>query len=130
MTLLFGDYKALLTVVFVLELRTGELIKDEYFTLFEAVGALEVGRNPFILAARPSSIVELSRRLTVLDSRQIMDSKMDSGYLGPGENQAHALEDDHDIMRELAPEEVVGIMDELLCHEVSGFLRRAGGYHH
>lgn len=90
MTLLFGDYKALLTVVFVLELRTGELIKDEYFTLFEAVGALE-----------------------------IMDSKMDSGYLGPGENQAHALEDDYDIMRELAPEEVVGIMDELLCHEMA-----------
>ncbi|KAH1307433.1 hypothetical protein KXV31_005665 [Aspergillus fumigatus] len=101
------------------KLRTGELIKDEYFTLFEAVGALEVGRNPFILAARPSSIVELSRRLTVLDSRQIMDSKMDSGYLGPGENQAHALEDDYDIMRELAPEEVVGIMDELLCHEMA-----------
>lgn len=72
------------------KLRTGELIKDEYFTLFEAVGALE-----------------------------IMDSKMDSGYLGPGENQAHALEDDYDIMRELAPEEVVGIMDELLCHEMA-----------
>lgn len=26
----------------VLELRTGQLVKDEYFTLFEAVGALEV----------------------------------------------------------------------------------------
>lgn len=49
---------------------------------------------------------------------QIMDSKMDSGYLGPGENNAQALEDDYDIMRELAPEEVIGIMDELLFHEV------------
>lgn len=43
---------------------------------------------------------------------------MDSGYLGPGENHAQALEDDYDVMRELAPEEVMGIMDELLCHEV------------
>lgn len=43
---------------------------------------------------------------------------MDSGYLGPGENHAQALEDDFDLMRELAPEEVLGIMDELLCHEV------------
>ncbi|KAF9883813.1 hypothetical protein FE257_002750 [Aspergillus nanangensis] len=72
------------------KLRTGQLVKDEYFTLFEAVGALE-----------------------------IMDSKMDSGYLGPGENHAQALEDDYDTMRELAPEEVVGIMDELLCHEMA-----------
>ncbi|KAK1146997.1 N-alpha-acetyltransferase, non-catalitic subunit [Aspergillus melleus] len=71
-------------------LQTGQLVKDEYFTLFEAVGALE-----------------------------IMDSRMDSGYLGPGENNAQALEDDYDIMRELAPEEVVGIMDELLFHEMA-----------
>jgi len=47
-----------------------------------------------------------------------MDSKMDSGYLDPGENHAKALEDDYDVMRELLPEEVVGIMDQLLCHEV------------
>lgn len=47
-----------------------------------------------------------------------MDSKMDSGYLAPGENHAKALEDDYDVMRELLPEEVVGIMDQLLCHEV------------
>ncbi|KAA8650465.1 hypothetical protein EYZ11_000815 [Aspergillus tanneri] len=72
------------------KLNTGQLVKDEYFTLFEAVGALE-----------------------------IMDSKMDSGYLGPGENHTQALEDDYDIMRELAPEEVIGIMDELLCHEMA-----------
>ncbi|RAL15298.1 N-alpha-acetyltransferase 35, NatC auxiliary subunit [Aspergillus homomorphus CBS 101889] len=72
------------------KLRTGQLVKDEYFTLFEAVGALE-----------------------------IMDSKMDSGYLGPGETNAQALEDDYDLMRELAPEEVLGIMDELLCHEMA-----------
>lgn len=44
---------------------------------------------------------------------------MDSGFLGPDENHAQALEDDYDITRELAPEEVVGIMDGLLCHEVS-----------
>ncbi|PWY68661.1 amino-acid N-acetyltransferase subunit Mak10 [Aspergillus heteromorphus CBS 117.55] len=71
------------------KLKTGQLVKDEYFTLFEAVGALE-----------------------------IMDSKMDSGYLGPGENHAQALEDDYDMTRELAPEEVLGVMDGLLCHEM------------
>ena len=47
-----------------------------------------------------------------------MDSKMDSGYIGPGENQAQALEDDYDVTQELTPEEVLSIMDELLCHEV------------
>lgn len=47
-----------------------------------------------------------------------MDSRMDSGYIGPGENQAQALEDDYDVTRQLTPEEVLGIMDELLCHEV------------
>lgn len=46
---------------------------------------------------------------------------MDSGYLGPGENQAHALEDDYDVTRELSPEEVLGVMDELVCHEVCCF---------
>ncbi|KAL4790423.1 Mak10 subunit, NatC N-terminal acetyltransferase-domain-containing protein [Aspergillus venezuelensis] len=71
------------------KLKTGQLVKDEYFTLFEAVGALE-----------------------------IMDSKMDSGYLGP-EEKGQGLEDDYDVMRDLAPEEVVWIMDELLCHEMA-----------
>lgn len=43
---------------------------------------------------------------------------MDSGYLGPDENHAQALEYDYDVVRELRPEEVLGIMDQLLCHEV------------
>lgn len=72
------------------KLNTGQLVKDETFTLFEAVGALE-----------------------------IMDSKMDSGYIAPGENLAQALEDDYDVRRPLTPEEVVGLMDQLLCHEVA-----------
>ncbi|KAI9787352.1 MAG: hypothetical protein M1816_007638 [Peltula sp. TS41687] len=67
-------------------LRTGELVRDDQFTLFESVGALE-----------------------------IMDPKMDSGYLAPGET----LEDDYDISRTLLPEEVVGIMDQLLCLEMA-----------
>ncbi|KAJ5823852.1 NatC N(alpha)-terminal acetyltransferase Mak10 subunit [Penicillium robsamsonii] len=71
-------------------LNTGQLVKDETFTLFEAVGALE-----------------------------IMDSKMDSGYIAPGENLAQALEDDYDVRRPLTPEEVIGLMDQLLCHEVA-----------
>ncbi|KAL2010798.1 hypothetical protein VTN00DRAFT_3516 [Thermoascus crustaceus] len=72
------------------KLNVGQLVKDEYFTLFEAVGALE-----------------------------IMDSKMDSGYIESGENHAQALEDDYDVMRELLPDEVLGIMDQLLCHEMA-----------
>ncbi|ERF76623.1 hypothetical protein EPUS_04443 [Endocarpon pusillum Z07020] len=67
-------------------LNTGQLVKDEYFTLFEAVGALE-----------------------------IMDSKMDSGHLAPGET----LEDEYNVLRNLLPEEVIGIMDQILCHEVA-----------
>ena len=45
-----------------------------------------------------------------------MDPKMDSGCLAPGET----LEDNYDVLRELLPEEVVGIMDQLLCAEVCG----------
>ncbi|KAK9855574.1 NatC N(alpha)-terminal acetyltransferase [Penicillium brevicompactum] len=71
------------------KLNTGQLVKDETFTLFEAVGALE-----------------------------IMDSKMDSGYIAPGENLEQALEDDYDVRKPLTPEEIVGLMDQLLCHEV------------
>lgn len=43
---------------------------------------------------------------------------MDSGYIAPGENHAQALEDDYDVRRDLTPEQVVGLMDQLLCHEV------------
>lgn len=40
---------------------------------------------------------------------------MDSGYLEPGEIE----EDGYDVLRTLLPEEVIGIMDQILCHEVS-----------
>lgn len=40
---------------------------------------------------------------------------MDSGFLAPGEK----LVDDYDIFRELLPEEVLGIMDQLLCCEMA-----------
>lgn len=43
-----------------------------------------------------------------------MDPKMDSGYLAPGET----LEDDYVVLGELLPEEVIGIMDQMLCYEV------------
>ena len=43
-----------------------------------------------------------------------MDPKMDSGFLTSGE----AVEHDYDVLRELMPEEVVGIMDQMLCFEV------------
>lgn len=44
-----------------------------------------------------------------------MDPKMDSGVLQPGET----LEHDYDLQKDLLPEEVVGIMDQLLCYEMA-----------
>lgn len=43
-----------------------------------------------------------------------MDPKMDSGCLAPRET----LDDNYDVLRQLLPEEVIGIMDQMLCHEV------------
>jgi hypothetical protein len=43
-----------------------------------------------------------------------MDRKMDSGYLEPGET----MEDEYDFSEALLPEEIIGIIDQLLCHEV------------
>lgn len=43
-----------------------------------------------------------------------MDPKMDSGFLKPGET----MEDEYDFSAALLPEEVLGIIDQLLCHEV------------
>ncbi|CZR53954.1 probable MAK10 Glucose-repressible protein [Phialocephala subalpina] len=68
------------------QLDVGQLVKDPYFTLFESVGALE-----------------------------IMDRKMDSGCLEPGET----MEDQYDFNQELLPEEIIGIIDQLLCHEMA-----------
>lgn len=68
----------------------------------------------------------MSNRAT--DVHQIMDSKMDSGYLGPGESHAQALEYDYDVARALSPAEVVGIMDQLLCLEVRSELQFAEEY--
>ena len=48
-----------------------------------------------------------------------MDSKMDSGHLEPGET----LEDEYDLLRTLLPEEIVGIMDQILCLEVGSLSR-------
>ncbi|KAE8441549.1 hypothetical protein EG329_004857 [Mollisiaceae sp. DMI_Dod_QoI] len=68
------------------ELDVGQLVKDHYFTLFESVGALE-----------------------------IMDRKMDSGCLEPGET----MEDEYEFGQTLLPEEIIGIIDQLLCHEMA-----------
>ncbi|KAL2257983.1 hypothetical protein VTK26DRAFT_8889 [Humicola hyalothermophila] len=70
-------------------LDPGELVKDGYFTLFDSVAAIE-----------------------------IMDPKMDSGCLAPGES----LDDDYDVSRSLLPEEVLGIIDQLLCLEMAWHL--------
>ncbi|KHO01969.1 Mak10 subunit, NatC N(alpha)-terminal acetyltransferase [Metarhizium album ARSEF 1941] len=70
-------------------LEPGELVKDGLFTLFDSVAALE-----------------------------IMDPKMDSGCVQPGEE----FEVLYDVSRSLLPEEVLGIMDQLLCHEMAWHL--------
>ncbi|KAG6021881.1 hypothetical protein E4U41_002371 [Claviceps citrina] len=67
-------------------LEPGEVVKDGYFTLFDSVAALE-----------------------------IMDPKMDSGCVQPGEE----LDVLYDVSRPLRPEQVLGIMDQLICHEMS-----------
>ena len=46
-----------------------------------------------------------------------MDPKMDSGCVESEED----LEELYDVSRTLLPEEVLGIIDQLLCHEVSSF---------
>ena len=43
-----------------------------------------------------------------------MDPKMDSGFLTAGESVEHT----YDVLRELLPTEVIGIMDQMLCFEV------------
>ncbi|KAI5862267.1 Mak10-domain-containing protein [Durotheca rogersii] len=70
-------------------LPPGELVRDDQFTLFDSVAALE-----------------------------IMDSKMDSGVLKEGES----LDEEYDVSRDLLPEEVLGIIDQLLCLEMAWHL--------
>lgn len=43
-----------------------------------------------------------------------MDPKMDSGFLTEGET----LYDTYDVTNPVLPEEVIGIIDQMLCHEV------------
>jgi hypothetical protein len=52
-----------------------------------------------------------------------MDPKMDSGCVeSPDE-----LEELYDVTRPLLPEEVLGIIDQLLCHEVRVAFTRGNG---
>jgi N-alpha-acetyltransferase 35, NatC auxiliary subunit len=51
---------------------------------------------------------------------QIMDPKMDSGCLAEGES----LDEEYDVNRDLLPEEILGIIDQLLCLEVLQASRR------
>ena len=50
-----------------------------------------------------------------------MDPKMDSGYLKPGDE----FEETYDVSRPLQPEEVLGIIDQLLCFEVNNLTSSA-----
>ncbi|KAI1428458.1 Mak10 subunit, NatC N-terminal acetyltransferase-domain-containing protein [Xylaria sp. FL1777] len=70
-------------------LSPGEVIKDDHFTLFESVSALE-----------------------------IMDRKMDSGVLNEGES----LDEEYDVTCSVLPEEILGIIDQLLCLEMAWHL--------
>ena len=66
------------------------------------MGALEVNgqRSPSVVASLHD---------------QVMDPKMDSGYLQPGEG----LVDEYDLEHQLLPDEVIGIMDQFLCCEMA-----------
>ena len=46
---------------------------------------------------------------------KIGDAKMDSGHLEEGEDP----EDDYDVSQSLLSEQIIWMMDELFCHEVS-----------
>ncbi|KAI0456014.1 Mak10-domain-containing protein [Xylaria acuta] len=46
---------------------------------------------------------------------EIMDRKMDSGVLNEGES----LDEEYDVTRSLLPEEILGIIDQLLCLEMA-----------
>lgn len=50
----------------------------------------------------------------VLMNMQIMDPKMDSGFLEAGET----LCNDYDVLEPPSVQEMVGIIDQMLCHEV------------
>ena len=63
-------------------------------------------RYDLLRAVRPTSLCLLLS--------QIMDPKMDSGFLKEGES----LEDNFDVLSMLSPSETVGIMDQMICHEV------------
>ena len=49
---------------------------------------------------------------------------MDSGFLAEGET----LRDDYDVLQPMLPDELVGLMDQLLCHEVSLSLIMVGSH--
>ncbi|KAK9426336.1 putative Amino-acid N-acetyltransferase subunit Mak10 [Seiridium unicorne] len=49
---------------------------------------------------------------------EIMDPKMDSGCLAEGES----LDEEYDVMKSLLPQEVLGIIDQLLCLEMAWHL--------
>ncbi|KAI2626826.1 Mak10-domain-containing protein [Xylaria nigripes] len=70
-------------------LSPGEIVKDEDFSLFESVSAIEM-----------------------------MDRKMDSGVLDEGES----LDEEYDVTRDLLPEEILGIIDQLLSLEMAWHL--------
>lgn len=67
-------------------LDVGQLVKHDSLSLFDTVQALE-----------------------------IMDPKMDAGFLAEGET----LDESFDASRSLLPEEIVWIMDQLLCYQMA-----------
>ncbi|KAG6157516.1 hypothetical protein E4U37_007270 [Claviceps purpurea] len=113
----------------------------------EAISRLSLGQAPEELSSRrPPSIgsagiipVDITERFanavktlepgeivkhdlfTLFDSvaaLEIMDPKMDSGCIQVGEE----LEVLYDVSRSLQPEQVLGIIDQLICHEMSWHL--------
>lgn len=68
------------------QLVAGQLVKDEFFTLFEAVGALEASQAFFLQRAIVHGALDVVTRpkgSSLTQKQQIMDPKMDSGYVPP-----------------------------------------------
>ncbi|RWA09933.1 hypothetical protein EKO27_g5156 [Xylaria grammica] len=79
--------------------------------------------DQFASAVRALSAGELVKddQFTLFESvsgLEIMDRKMDSGVLDEGES----LDEEYDVTRSLLPEEILGILDQLLCLEMAWHL--------
>ncbi|KAG8526336.1 uncharacterized protein KY384_000329 [Bacidia gigantensis] len=101
-----------------LKATRGELsTKCDAWSIPDTMVALHVGR--LVQDASFSTFEAVS-------ALEIMDPKMDSGYEANGTIQEH----EYDVLRPLTPQQVIGIMDQLFCFEVSMLLSHTSAAMH